>query len=190
MQHGGRRAAVTARDPAAAAEHDRRALERCAAGDARELETLYRRHAGTCLAHARGVLRDDRSAEAAVQEAFVDLWRHAGRFDESRSTVGGWLLMLTHRRAVDRLRAEQHRSTSALPGERDDRSGPDVEALLSSLSEDARRTLTSLPCVQREAVVLAYCGGYTQTEIARLTGTPLGTVRTSMLAGVRQLTVA
>lgn len=161
-----------------------------AAGDAREFEVLYRRHAGACVSHAWQILFDAGHAEDAVQEAFLDLWRHADRFDGRRSSVRGWLLMLTHRKAVDRVRTEQRRRTVVAPdheSRQDDRPGPGLEAVVSLLSDDARRALLGISDVKRQALVLAYWGGYSQTEIARITNAPLGTVKTRMLTGMRDL---
>ncbi len=165
-------------------------MDRWAAGDADGLEALYALHGPTCYGLALAVLRDALDAEDAVQEAFVDLWRSRACFDARRSSVRSWLLMLTHRRAVDRVRSEQRRRTSELGPEHDfpdDRSGPDAQVITAQLAEQAQAALATLPPTQREALVLAYWGGYTQREIASLTGTPIGTVKSRMHAGMREL---
>jgi len=165
-------------------------VDRWEAGDADGLEVLYALHGRSCYGLALSVLRDAHHAEDAVQEAFVDLWRSRACFDARRSSVRSWLLMLTHRRAVDRVRTEQRRRTSALGPEHDfpdDRSGPDAQVITKLLAEQAQAALATLPAAQREALVLAYWGGYTQREIASLTGTPIGTVKSRMHAGMRHL---
>lgn len=86
---------------------DQAALARCAKGSGKALELLYERHATACLTRARAVLRDTNHAEDAVQEAFLVLWRNADRYDAQQCSVRSWLLMLTHRKAVDRARKEQ-----------------------------------------------------------------------------------
>ena len=137
-----------------------------------------------------GVLRDAHYAEDAVQEAFFDLWRSRARFDAGLSSVRSWLLMLTYRRAVDRVRSKQRRRTSELGPENDfpdDRSGPDAQVITALLAGHAQAALATLPPTQREALVLAYWGGYTQREIASLTKTPFGTVKSRMHAGMREL---
>lgn len=170
--------------------HDHVALARCADGSGQALELLYERHAAACLARALTVLRDTGHAEDAVQEAFLDLWRHTGRYDAQRCSVRSWLLMLTHRKAVDRVRTEQRRRTMQL-GPQDDRPDetptPDVQALTALLGEQARQALAALTPVKREALVLSYWGGYTQREIATLTSTPVGTVKTRMHHALKDL---
>ncbi len=169
---------------------DATAVAGCAAGHAEALEVLYSRYAPSCLKLARSVLIDFHLSEDVVQEAFFDLWRNADRFDGERLSVRAWLLMLTHRRAVDRVRREQRHQTLALvPGHdrADRRPGPDAQALISVLGQQAREALLTLAPVKREAVLLAYWGGYSQSEIAGLTSTPLGTVKSRMHSALRDL---
>jgi RNA polymerase sigma-70 factor (ECF subfamily) len=171
---------------------DAAAIAQCAAGDDGALERLYVQHGATCLSVARSILVDAHFAQDAVQEAFLHLWRHADRFDGSRSTARSWLLLLTRSRAIDRVRAEQRRKTSAL-GPQDDRAdlapGPSQQAVTSLLGADAVSALARLSAAKREVVVLAYWGGYTQREIAVMTGTPLGTVKTRTRDALRALAV-
>lgn len=169
---------------------DQAALARCADGSGQALELLYERHAPACMARALAVLHDTDHAEDSVQEAFLDLWRHVERYDASRCSVRAWLLMLTHRKAVDRVRTEQRRRTERL-GPHYDRPdvtpAPDVQALTALLGEQARRALAALTYVKREALVLSYWGGYTQREIATLTSAPIGTVKTRMHHALKDL---
>ena len=119
----------------------------CAAGDALALEALYRRHGGACLAHARRVVVDDHLAQDVVQEAFLDLWRHASRFDSQRSSARTWLLMLTHRRSVDRVRSEQRRRSEELTPDGDRADGqrsPESHAVVAALGEAAQQALDAL----------------------------------------------
>lgn len=162
----------------------------CAGGDGAALEALYERYAASCLRHARSILVDQHHAEDAVQEAYLELWRHAGRFDPRRSSVRSWLLMLTHRRAVDRVRVEQRRQTCLLTPELDpvdDGLGPGEQALVALAGEQARQALERLTPRKRQAIVLAYWGGYTQREIAALTRTPIGTVKTRLRSALQDL---
>lgn len=92
--------------------------------------------------------------------------------------------------AVDRVRSEQRRRTLVLVPEddpHDENPGPDAQALMRLLGTQARAALAELPPVKREAVVLAYWDGYTQSEIARLTQTPLGSVKSRMHGALRDL---
>ena len=172
------------------AEADAACVAACAAGDSAGLEALYEQYAGSCLRHARSILVDQHHAEDAVQEAYLELWRNASRFDPRRSSVRSWLLMLTHRRAVDRVRVEQRRQTCVLTPELDpvdDRLGPGELALVTLAGEQARQALETLTPCKRQAIMLAYWGGYTQREIAALTGTPIGTIKTRMRSALQDL---
>ena len=171
-------------------EQERDLVADCAAGDALALEALYRRHGGACLAHARRVVVDTHLAQDVVQEVFLQVWRQAPRFDRQRSSVPAWLLMLTHRRSIDRIRSEQRRRTEELTPDRDGsdgRRGPEEHAVVAALSDEAQQALAALSPAKREVIVLAYWGGLTQSEIARWTGAPLGTVKTRTLAAMREL---
>lgn len=169
---------------------DADAVARCGNGDAAAMEGLYASHAGACLSLARSVLVDPQMAEDAVQEAFLQLWRDADRFDRSRSSVRSWLLLLTRCKAVDRVRSEELRKTSALSVDydrADDDPGPEAKAIIAMLGEHARAALVELPPRKREAVVLAFWGGFTHSEIASLTGSPVGTVKSRMYDAMRTL---
>jgi RNA polymerase sigma factor (sigma-70 family) len=129
-----------------------------------------------------------------LQDVFVTVWRDPGAFDRSRGSVASWVLTMVHHKAVDAVRREEsHRRRKARAEEDLARSVPiatrDVEdeVLSRGVSERVRAALGGLPGVQREALALAYYGGYTQREVAALTGAPLGTVKTRMLAGMRRL---
>ena len=168
-------------------------VTRCAAGDGAALERLYARHGRTCLSFARQILVDTQYAEDAVQEAFLQLWRNAATFDHTRSAPRTYLVMLTRARAVDRVRWEARRTSLSLVPEHDradDRPGPEAQAVVASLGREAVAALAALSAVQREALVLAYWGGYTQREIAIMTVTPIGTVKTRMRAGLCALSEA
>lgn len=98
--------------------------------------------------------------------------------------------MLTHRRAIDRVRTEQRRRTSELGPENDfpdDRSGPEAQVITALLAEQAQAALATLPPTQREALVLAYWGGLTADEIARRSAVPLGTAKSRIRLGLAKL---
>jgi RNA polymerase sigma-70 factor (ECF subfamily) len=159
-------------------------------GYAEATRLLHDQHVGACLALARRVLGDREKAEDVVQEAFLDAWRHVERFDPQRSSMRSWLLMLTHRKAVDRVRHDALRATVSLgPTEQicDPARGPEQLALAALLTEPVHRAMARLPAVQREALVLAYWGGLTQREIAAATRCPIGTVKTRTRNGMLTL---
>lgn len=166
------------------------ALAECAGGNAAGMETLYRRHSAACLSLARSILVDAHLSEDAVQEAFLQLWRDADQFDTRRSSVRARLMLLTRCKAIDRVRSEERRKTSVLTAgadQPDGRPSPDVQVVLTLVGEHAREALAQLPAPKREAVVLAFWGGYSQPEIAALTNAPLGTVKSRMHDGLRTL---
>lgn len=182
----------TERDLASYAEREDPALAALVAErDGRALEALYDRYGSACYSLARRIVVDQQLAQDVVQEVFLGLWRGSGRFDTGRGNLSTWLLSITHHKAVDAVRREERQrsrrvSTDVLEGTD---SGQDVaEAAWNSLrGTRVRRALTELPDAQREALQLAYFGGYTQQEIARLTDTPLGTVKTRTLAAMRKM---
>ena len=137
------------------------------------------------------ITADASLAEDVVQDAFLGVWRNAGRYVEGRGSVKTWVLSIVHHRAVDAVR--RRRPTSELP-EREDVPPPalqlpdiwgDVAAGLDR--EEIAAAMTTLSDVQREAIELAYWGGLTQQEIAERTGTPLGTVKSRVRLGLLAL---
>ena len=131
---------------------------------------------------------DPSFAEDVVQEVFLTVWRQPERFDAGRGGFASWLLAAVHHKAVDAVRREEavRRRTLALQAVEgleasDPPAGRPEEAVEERLrGEQVRRALKELPESQREAMTLAYYGGSTQREIASLTSTPLGTVKTRL----------
>ena len=134
------------------------------------------------------VLRSPDHAAEVTQEVYVEIWRKAAHFDAARGSVMAWLTTIAHRRAVDRVRAV---SSDAA---RDDRYGrrnsdPEVDHVWDSVEQRldvdrVRKGLSSLTEIQREALSLAYFGGYTQAQVARLLDLPVGTVKTRIRDGM------
>jgi RNA polymerase sigma factor (sigma-70 family) len=168
-------------------------VERLASGDGEALAALYDRHGSVCYGLARKITANDTLAEDAVQEAFLGMWRTPAAYQRGRGTVRTWLLGLTHHKAVDLVRRETaqqrrqnaHAAQQAFDPPPDD--DPATMAWQGARAAEVRTALGDLPDAQREALALAYFGGYTQTEIAKLTGVPLGTVKTRTLAAMRRL---
>lgn len=172
-------------------------VRRVADGDDTALEALYDRYGRPAFALARRITGEPVFAEEVVQEVFLALWRDPSKYDPLRGGFPSWLLATTHHKAVDAVRREQTVRkrrvtlaeeaawfTSATASD----SPPVEDAAWSVLrGERVRKALAALPTPQREALVLAYYAGYTQSEIAERTGAPLGTVKTRMLAGMRRL---
>jgi RNA polymerase sigma-70 factor, ECF subfamily len=160
-------------------------------GDERAFTRLYELVAGRAYGLARRILRDPAMAEEAVQEALVEVWRNAPRFDPSRGSALSWIFTIVHRRSVDRVRSEQAsadrlRRLAARSG--DTPYDEVVEAATAHLEQlQVRRCLESLTALQREAVTLAYYGGYTYREVAEVLDTALPTVKTRMRDGMIRL---
>jgi RNA polymerase sigma factor (sigma-70 family) len=167
---------------------DEELLEAVATGDERALGALYDRFGRVAYGVALRILRDRALAEDAVQEAFLAVWRSADGYRRERAKPATWILTLVHRRAVDLVRREDRRRAEPLDEEPD--------GVADSVPEEAdvreRRTavqtaLRRLPPDQRQALELAYYGGYTQSELADRLGVPLGTVKSRMFAGLTRL---
>jgi RNA polymerase sigma-70 factor (ECF subfamily) len=163
-----------------------------ARGEEPALAELYDRVGRVAYGLAFRVLRDERLAEDAVQEAFLTVWRTAAAFRAERAKASTWVLTLVHRRAVDLVRREERRRAEPLPEDigpdaTDAAPATDEAAWLRFERERVQAALASLPDTQREAIELAYYGGYSQSELAERLGVPLGTIKSRMFAGLARL---
>jgi RNA polymerase sigma-70 factor (ECF subfamily) len=159
-----------------------------ARGEESALAELFDRLGGVAYGLALRVLRDRALAEDAVQEAFISVWRSAGRFVAEQSRARTWLLTLVHRRAVDLVRREEVRRADPLEHE-EGGSEESVEeaAWLRFERERVQQALRQLPDTQRELIELAYYGGFTQSQLADRLGIPVGTVKSRMFTGLSRL---
>ena len=133
-------------------------------------------------------MRDRALAEDAVQEAFLAVWRSAGAFLAEQGKPSTWILTLVHRRAVDLVRREERRRADPLDdAEQPTGEATDEEAWLRAQRQVVQEALRKLPPDQREAIELAYYGGFTQSELAEKLGQPLGTIKSRMFAGLKRL---
>ncbi|MET7285667.1 sigma-70 family RNA polymerase sigma factor [Streptomyces sp. NPDC005573] len=166
-------------------------LVRVAAGDQRAFEDLYALVSGPVYGLVRRIVRDPAQSEEVSQEVLLELWRSAARFDPVRGSALSWILTLTHRRAVDRVRSvraagEREQREALRAGEPAfDQVAEEVEAGLER--EWVRRCLDRLTALQRQSVTLAYYDGYTYREVAERLELPLGTVKTRMRDGLTRL---
>jgi RNA polymerase sigma factor (sigma-70 family) len=176
-----------------ASPDDQVLVTRLAAGCQDSLAELYRRHGVSCYRLARHITANTALAEDAVQEAFLAMWQQPHRYQPGLGSVRTWLLSLAHHKAVDAVRRQaswQRRQDLVMTdGLADAAMAPDpAELAIESLrAAEVRTAVDDLPGPQRQALLLAYFAGYTQTEIAALTGVPLGTVKTRTLAAMRRL---
>jgi RNA polymerase sigma-70 factor (ECF subfamily) len=160
-----------------------------ARSDGEALAELYDRFGRVAYGLALRVLRDERLAEDAVQEGFLAAWRNADRFMPERANAAAWLLTLVHRRAVDLVRREERRRADPLPAsaETAPQDSAEQDAWLRFERERVQAALRKLPDQQREALELAYYGGFTQSELAERLGQPVGTIKSRMFAGLTRL---
>jgi RNA polymerase sigma-70 factor (ECF subfamily) len=177
-------------DPA----RDQTLIRAVAAGSGDAVADLYDRYGATVYGLALRVLGQPDLAEEVVQDVFAQVWREAARYDASRSTVAGWIVMLTRTRAIDRLRARRARpdlsaaapaaEAAALPA-----AGrtPESITLLAENIRQVRGALAQLPDQIRSLIELAYYEGLTHSEIAERTGIPLGTVKTRLRSAMGTL---
>ena len=160
-----------------------------ARNDETALAELYDRVGRVAYGLAFRVLRDDRLAEDAVQEAFLGVWRTAAGFRADQAKASTWILTLVHRRAVDLVRREERRRADPLDETHDVATTESAEdsAWLGFERERVHDGLRQLPHAQREAIELAYYGGYSQSELSERLGVPLGTIKSRMFAGLTRL---
>jgi len=171
---------------------DEALVAQVARGDEGALAELYDRVGRIAYGLAVRVLRDERLAEDAVQEGFLAVWHSAASFRAERAKASTWILTLVHRRAVDLVRREERRRTEPLGEELPTGSGQESEATdeaawLRFERERVQLALKQLPDVQREALELAYYGGFSQSELAQRLGVPLGTIKSRMFSGLGRL---
>jgi RNA polymerase sigma-70 factor (ECF subfamily) len=173
---------------------DRELLQRVGRGDQAAFAELYDAMAGLVHGVVLRVVRDPSQSEEVVQEVFVELWRVAPRFDAERGSVTSWVATIAHRRAVDRVRSEQaSRNRVEREASKVERDHDSVaESVIDSDHTDfdrrrVRRALDRLTSMQRQAVELAYFGGYTYREVAALLEVPEGTIKTRIRDGMIRL---
>jgi RNA polymerase sigma-70 factor (ECF subfamily) len=159
-----------------------------ARADEEALAELYDRFGRVAYGLALRIVRDPALAEDAVQEGFLAVWRSAARFVAERAKASTWILTLIHRRAVDLVRREQPRRAEPLEVAPDE-AGADTEEEVWRRLRRARiqEALKRLPDKQREALELAYYGGFSQSELADRLGEPLGTIKSRMFSGLANL---
>jgi RNA polymerase sigma factor (sigma-70 family) len=159
-----------------------------ARADDSALAELYDRFGHVAYGLALRVVRDPALAEDAVQEAFLAVWRSAARFVPERAKASTWILTLVHRRAVDIVRREEPRRTEPLEAAPQPSANvTEDEAWLRLRRTRVQEALRRLPDQQREALELAYFGGFTQSELADRLGEPLGTIKSRMFTGLARL---
>ena len=157
-------------------------LRAAARGDEPAFAELYDLMAPAVFGLSRRVVRDPARAEEITQDVFVSVWRFATRFDPDKGSARTWILTLTHRRAVDVVRADAASSRREQRAAKYDTPFDSVleETATRLQGEDVRECLETLTDLQRESVLLAYYGGYSYPEVSTLLDVKLPTVKTRM----------
>jgi RNA polymerase sigma-70 factor (ECF subfamily) len=176
------------------ADDEKALMQRIALGDEAAFEALYDRYSRLLYSLLLSVVKHPPEAQDLLQEVFLHIWRQAKNFDAGRGNVYSWLVTMTRHRAIDRLRSKGFRerqqelhdddSVLMLP---DSALSPLDSITVMEQRERVRDALDKIPSEQRDALMLAYFQGYTQTEIATLLQIPLGTIKTRMRQGLLKL---
>jgi len=176
---------------ASLADADRFALQRMVRGDHDALAEVYDRHARLLYSLALRIVGRQPDAEDVLQEVFTQVWRQAARYDTSRGTVAGWLVMLTRSRALDRLRRERGAPTTDIERASVDVVDPgttvDLQLVTAEQAARVHVALEALPEAQRVPLELGYFEGLSQSAIAARLGVPLGTIKTRMRQALLRL---
>ncbi len=162
-----------------------------AQGDQRAFAELYDRTASRVFGLVKRLLRDHAQSEEVTQEIFLEIWQNATRYESVKGGAMAWMLTMTHRRAVDRVRASQSsRDRDTRIGIRD--FAPEFDSVAENVeitieSERVKEAMKRLTELQRQAVQLAYFGGYSHSEVSQMLKVPIGTVKTRLRDGMIRL---
>jgi RNA polymerase sigma-70 factor, ECF subfamily len=175
-----------ANSPPSPAQDDAALLAQVQRGDETAMASLFDRYSKIVYSVALRVLRDPASAEDVLQEVFMQIWRNPNSFIATRGSLGGWLAVVARNRSIDALRRKRPSETvedMALASNYDLAD----EAERNSLMEKARGVIRQLPMEQRKTLEMAFFDGLTHSEIAEMTGDPLGTVKTRIRSALTSL---
>jgi len=156
------------------------------AGDEQAMASLFDRYSRIVYSVALRVLRDPTSAEDILQEIFMQIWRNPDSFTAARGSLGGWLAIVSRNRSIDALRRRRP-STNVDDIALASPYNLASEAETNSLMERARSVIRTLPIEQRKTLEMAFFDGLTHSEIAEMTGDPLGTVKTRIRSALLTL---
>ncbi len=156
-------------------------------------EVFYDRHGGAAFSLAYRVVGNRQSAEDVTQEALISIWRSGARFDRARGSVRAWTLGIVRNRAIDHLRRDAGRAPKlAFDPEEVLEKQPaeeftDSEALKRETAREVRSALGHLPDDQSRVIQLAFFGGFSHSEIAKMLNEPLGTIKGRMRLGMEKI---
>jgi RNA polymerase sigma-70 factor (ECF subfamily) len=161
--------------------------------DPEAFEVFYDRHGGAAYSLAYRIVGEPGAAEDVTQEAFISIWRSGARFDRTRGSVRSWMLSIVRNRAIDSLRSGGAKAPKltfdddAVLEQRPSDELTEEEAMRRETASEVRGALGQLPGDQSKVIELAYFGGFSQSEIARMLGVPLGTVKGRMRLGLEKI---
>ena len=166
-------------------------LARVATGDVAAFDHLYGQVQGQVYGVVVRLLIDRHQAQEVAQEAWLQIWQQAARFDSRRGSAVAWIMRIAHARAVDRIRsanASRLRDTAAAASNHLIASDVVVESALLSIEQSRlREQLPQLSDKHRQSIDLAYFGGLSLPAISELLALPLGTVKTRIRDGLLRL---
>ncbi len=163
------------------------------AKDPEAFEVFYDRHGGVAYSLAYRIVGEKGAAEDVTQEAFISIWRSGARFDRARGSVRSWMLSIVRNRAIDALRSRAGKAPKlsfdddAILEQRPAEELTEEEAMRHETATEIRGALGTLPGEQSKVIELAYFGGFSQSEISRMLGVPLGTVKGRMRLGLEKI---
>ena len=164
-------------------------------GEPGALEVIFDRHGGPAFSLAYRMCGRRGMAEDIVQDAFLSLWRSGGRYDRSRGSVRSWVLSVVHNRAIDAFRrqavtAGRDVADAGAAAQLPAAGRTEAEVERRDDARQVRTALETLPADQRQVIELAYFGGFTHSEIAKMLDVPTGTVKSRMRLGLSKLRIA
>ena len=163
--------------------------------DPEAFEVFFDRHGGIAYSLAYRIVGEKAAAEDITQEAFISIWRSGARFDRTRGSVRAWMLGVVRNRAIDFLRSRAGKAPKltldddALLEQRHAGELTEEEAMRRETATEVRGAIGELPGEQSKVIELAYFGGFSHSEIARMLGVPLGTVKGRMRLGLEKIRV-
>src|SRR5580700_2930138 len=172
--------------PQPSTEDDTSLLALVQKGDDQAMASLFDRYSRVVYSVALRVLRDPSSAEDVLQEVFMQIWRNPDSFTAARGSLGGWLAIVSRNRSIDMLRRKRP-TTNVDDVPLASSFNLADEAERNSLMERARGVIQTLPSEQRKTLEMAFFDGLTHSEIAEITGDPLGTVKTRIRSALLSL---
>jgi RNA polymerase sigma-70 factor, ECF subfamily len=161
--------------------------------DPEAFAVLYDRHGGVAYSLAYRIVGERGAAEEVTQEAFISIWRSGARFDRTRGSVRSWILSILRNRAIDVLRGRAGKAPKltfdddSVLEQRPAQERTEEQAIRLETAREVRGALVLLPGEQSKVLELAYFGGFSQTEISRILGLPLGTVKGRMRLGLEKI---